>query len=114
MKEILSARIGISNLPLTIAKPAFGMPATYMGQVFCCMKAQADEVPGGAGQAAVGTGCCGWSWSPGWESSAPPPKFLREGRSGWEASPPRKQLWNEDEIQCLFFVPETIGNVALV
>lgn len=27
--------------------------------------------------------------------------------------PPRKQLWNEDEIQCLLFLPETIGNAAL-
>jgi len=27
---------------------------------------------------------------------------------------PHKQLWNEDEIQCLFFLPETIGNVALM
>lgn len=26
--------------------------------------------------------------------------------------PPRKQLWNEDEIQCLLFLPETIGNAV--
>lgn len=39
---------------------------------------------------------------------------IPQGRKEWTGGlPPHKQLWNEDEIQCLFFLPETIGNVAL-
>lgn len=50
-----------------------------------------------------------------WLGELYPSAEIPQGRKEWTGGlPPHKQLWNENEIQCLFFLPETIGNVALM
>lgn len=77
------------------------------------MQCDRDEVPGFGGQQLNRARCVGAELEP-WPGELRASSEIPQGRKEWTGGlPPHKQLWNEDEIQCLFFLPETIGNVAL-